>query len=527
MLRRRLSWLILLLLIVSSCVLAEETILQSGDFCYVVDGEAATIVGYLGKEETLVLPDVIEGIRVTGMGSDVFSHVAYAFPYHYESVNTATQVKELIIPASVTHIASDAFNGAMVETITVANGNEAFIVEDGVLFDQRKERLVFYPKNRSEQSFSIPDGTRTIGDYAFTDCSDIKTIAFPNSLQQIGEYAFSGCKMLQSVIFPESLKEIGSSAFANNESIASIMLPEGLEIIGDHAFAFLPLLEVIEIPRSLKSLGEYCFFYCESLNQMHIPEGLAFIGESAFRKTNVSEITIEDGNTTYEVIDGVLYDSAQKMLHTYPSQKTDTTFTIPNGTLIVAMGGFAHAGNLESILFPKSLEEVRFTSFIDCTGIISITLPDKITFLPRAVFSGCSKLENVMLPNCLEVIGPSAFQWCYSLMDINIPEKVESIGYKSFYSCGRLRKIDLPDNLLSIGVAAFGHSGLESIQLPDKITVIEESTFEYCDHLINIGLPSGLEKVKDYAFNKCRQLEKLEFPSSVEVSEKAFSGRWD
>ena len=53
----------------------------------------------------------------------------------------------------------------------------------------------------SFESVIIPDTVKTIGDYAFGECSSLTSITIPNSVTAIGNRAFYWCKSLTSVIF--------------------------------------------------------------------------------------------------------------------------------------------------------------------------------------------------------------------------------------------------------------------------------------------------------------------------------------
>ena len=48
----------------------------------------------------------------------------------------------------------------------------------------------------------IPEGTTTIGEFAFKDCSSLQSIAIPEGVTKIDESAFYGCSSLQSITIP-------------------------------------------------------------------------------------------------------------------------------------------------------------------------------------------------------------------------------------------------------------------------------------------------------------------------------------
>ena len=59
----------------------------------------------------------------------------------------------------------------------------------------------------------IPDGTKSIGAYAFQYCGNLKSVIIPQSVTSIDSYAFSICPNLKSIIIPNSVTEIGTNVF--------------------------------------------------------------------------------------------------------------------------------------------------------------------------------------------------------------------------------------------------------------------------------------------------------------------------
>lgn len=63
-------------------------------------------------------------------------------------------------------------------------------------------------------SIEIPGTVTTIGDYAFSNCSDLTSVIIPDSVTSIGSSVFYNCKSLTSVVIPDSVTSIGNSAFS-------------------------------------------------------------------------------------------------------------------------------------------------------------------------------------------------------------------------------------------------------------------------------------------------------------------------
>lgn len=91
-------------------------------------------------------------------------------------------------------------------------------------------------KNCKTYKFTIPEGIKSIGYYAFVGCDGIQNIEIPNSVTSIGEAAFLSCKGITSIKIPNSVVSIGNKAFYYCTGITSIDLPNSVTSIGDFAF---------------------------------------------------------------------------------------------------------------------------------------------------------------------------------------------------------------------------------------------------------------------------------------------------
>ena len=104
------------------------------------------------------------------------------------------------------------------------------IIENGVLVKWPDEAI---PENGH---VTIPNSVTSIGEYAFWNCTSLKSITIPNSVTYIGEYAFDGCKVLTNITIPNSVKEIGAFAFVECISLTSITIPNSVTTIGHGVF---------------------------------------------------------------------------------------------------------------------------------------------------------------------------------------------------------------------------------------------------------------------------------------------------
>ena len=205
--------------------------------------------------------------------------------------------------------------------------------------------------------FNYPEGTLS----PWCEYRDrIKCINICNGVTSIGEYAFSGCSDLISIILPESITNIGECAFSQCGGLTSIDIPESVTNIGEAAFFGCRSLTSIRIPASVTRINVHMFGECRSLTRIDIPESVTNIGEGAF--FGCSSLTSID-----------ILES------------------------ITSIGGFAFFGcsSLTSIRIPESVTRINNNTFINCSGLTSIIMPQSISSIGQSAFKNCGNLQVV------------------------------------------------------------------------------------------------------------------------------------
>ena len=375
-------------------------------------------------------------------------------PYHaFYKCSSLTTVE---IPASVTEMGkNDVFEGCTsLTSITVADGNDNFFVEDGVLY-----------------GYEVDDDGNKIDD------EFIALICPPGK---------SG-----SVTLKDGTVEIGGSAFKGCTQLTGVTLNEGLTRIGSNAFGGCSSLQTVTLPASLTSLGNGAFDNCAGLTSLNVAAG----------------------NSKFSSENGVLYDIDKTELLLYPMSKADTDFTVPDSVTHIASYAFKGArylqnitvGNLtgiESSAFANcegltsftaaSLSKVEFQAFYGCSNLETFTLTDadSLTTIEGSAFSGCGSLTAAPLAGATS-IGNGAFQNCTALTELAFCETGSvTIGGSAFSGCIGLTELTFPESVTSIGGSAFGGC--------NKVTVItfKSATPPDCGYnIFSIGDPNEFQIV--------------------------------
>lgn len=229
-----------------------EGLKEIGDYAFALDKALAEIN----------LPD---SLRI--LGTECFAGV------RFESVH---------LGAGLSEIGDGAFSGAPIASVTLSPENDDFCVVEGVLCSADGKELVYYPRERAEASYVLPDTIESIAPRAFMFCDNLTSVTLPEGLVSIGDRAFAYCRGLEGIVVPEGTQTLGESAFEFCGALRSAQLPDSVTAIGRSCFGYCSALSQVSIPAGVAELPYGVFIYCESLEEITIPEGLKTMDSGVF-----------------------------------------------------------------------------------------------------------------------------------------------------------------------------------------------------------------------------------------------------
>ena len=353
----------------------EETVQSEGlTITYLVFEDHAEIAD-TDTEETIPsweVPAEYSGLPVTVLGSE--DDEAYG--------DGSAGIRKITIPGSVRFIYREWLDDTRsLEEIDVADGNEHYRSAEGVLFTA-DNTLMYYPGNKGDESYTVPEGTGKIGAHAFDSCYFApKEVTLPDSVSVIEESAFKSCSELTSVKMGQGVEIVGEEAFAYCNSLVQINLPEGLTAIGDNAF-YRTSLRNVELPPTLESIGESAFAVHEGFGEIVLPENLTSLGWNAFRTD------VYDGETffqdTLRIPAGLEFEKSCMegvLVKTYEVDEDNPYLTAVDGlilskdtkTLICVPG--QREGELT---VPESVQHIKRDAFNECRNLTDVYLPDSV-----------------------------------------------------------------------------------------------------------------------------------------------------
>ena len=222
-----------------------------------------------------------------------------------------------------------------------------------------------------------------------------------------------------------------------------------------------------------------------------------------------------------------------------------------NGLPVTAIGPYAFMDcvGLLSVSIPDSVATIGEQAFSGCTGLTDVNVPNGVTTIAAGTFIGCANLTGVFLPESLTAIGDAAFWGCGSLSKIKIPDSVTTIGPGAFCDCCSLTGLTLSGNISEIGEHAFaGCTGLEYIAVAQEnsvyhsagncliqtaektlilgcknsaiptdgtVTAIGPSAFDECDALTRIAVPASVTLIQSTAFYGCENLTDINYGGTM------------
>ena len=321
------------------------------------------------------------------------------------------------------------------------------------------------------------DGPRdtAIGEYVSTDAGGV--IFDSGSVQRLpgadengflieGDVLVQYSGTDQTVEIPEGVREIGERAFMDNRNIQEVILPEGLAAIRTSAF-----------------------YGCTGLEKILLPSTLAQVDAQAFSKcTSLKEHILSADNPYFVVVDGVLYNSDQTALNSYPAGKEADTFAIPDSVTMLVDWAFEGNSSLESVSMPAGVNYI-FCPFGYCPSLREIQVAEENTFFASQdgiLFSkdGSTLLcyppskegDTYVIPETVVNMEANAFLGNRYLTSVTVPEGVTTLNTFVFKEVEQLRELYLPSTITLIDSLAI----YNTLTLPTIYTPANSVTEDFC-----------------------------------------------
>ena len=463
-------------------------------------GNGVTSIGNYAFYQCSDLTSVTIGNSVTSIGE-------YAF-YHCYDLTSVT------IPSSVTTIETYAFSGCNSLTAVHITDLEAWCK---IIFsDSYSNPLSFakhlYLDGKEIKDLVIPSSMTSIGDYAFYGCEGLTSVTIHNNVTEIGKNAFYSCKGLTDVYcYAENVPNTDSDAFYYNMSSVTLHVPEGslnnykttspwskfgtikgivFEIDGIYyglnnskkqavvtsddkkytGSVTIPSAVTYDgVTYSVTSIGDGAFSDCSDLTSVTIPSSVTSIGEKAF-----------------------YYCSAL------------TSVTIPNSVTTIGKNAFNNCFGLTSLIIPNSVTSIGEYAFLGCSNLKKVEL--RSNAIASETYTSNSNIKNIFGEQVTEYvigdnvasIGDYAFFDC-PLTSVTLGRGITSIGNYAFANYPELKDFYCyAEYAPTISRNAFQNSYVDYVTLHVPEASLEDykaaATWKSFGEIVAIGDDPGVKK---------------------------------
>lgn len=282
----------------------------------------------------------------------------------------------LKIPNSVTSIGVSTFEDCSNLTAVYITDIAAWCK---IKFSNSSDNPLYYAHrlylhDKEVKDLIIPNSVTSIGPNTFYGCSSLTSLTIPNSVTSIGDDAFSGCTGLTSATIPNSVTNIGGSAFRDCSSLTSLTISNSITNIEGRVFYGCSSLTSLTIPNSVTYIGEEAFKDCSKLTNVSIPSSLTQIRGFAFKGCgNLEAVHITDLAAWCKVY---FYNAESNPLtfahHLFINNEEIKNLIIPSSVKCIEGVAFYGCTSLTSITIPNSVTNIKSYAFSKCENISDV-----------------------------------------------------------------------------------------------------------------------------------------------------------
>ncbi|MCD7809401.1 MAG: leucine-rich repeat domain-containing protein [Erysipelotrichaceae bacterium] len=214
-------------------------------YIYEIINDEIKIIQYIGNEQFAVIPAYINQLPVTILGNKAFYYKNHLHSLRLpqtlkhieaEAISGCKLIEGLMMPKSLETVDEKAFYDCerlksiylaehvqsidasafdlcdSLQNIYVSPDNPYYQSVEGILYNKDLTSIIKYPIDKEDKTFVLPHNTTCIAPHAFAYNEHLKNIILTN-IEEIGDYAFSESMDLKSVVLSSHIKNIGCKAF--------------------------------------------------------------------------------------------------------------------------------------------------------------------------------------------------------------------------------------------------------------------------------------------------------------------------
>jgi len=430
------------------------------------------------------------------------------------------------------------------QEIKVDSSNNYYSDVSGVLYNKDKTSLIYYPIGITDTSFTILNSVTSIGNDAFKNATNLQSITIPSSVTSIGNFAFEGTSNLTTFVINDIsnsvLETIGNDAFKNASKLESFTIPSSVTKIGANAFEGTSL-DSFTISNNIIRIEKEAFKNVQTLETIHIPESVEFIGSDVFYgANNMSNITVDSNNNNYSDVSGVLYNKDITTLILYPPARTDTSFTLPSTVTSIETNALYNIRNLQAI----HVEDGN-TTYSSIIGVLCDYNKSKILRYPPArvddIYTPPPSIENIedgafrqdanlvtiyLYTNVFNSLNEDEYldnKWEYSInSQVNFYSSskifIRYVATSTIFTLNddSIRRAHINGIMNEDSYnSTINKDDIVSVILGTIVTGISKNAFQSASKITSIILPTSINDISSNAFQDTPSFESVYIPESV------------
>ena len=408
----------------------------------------------------------------------------------YDAFRGCSSLTSVTIPARVTSIGSEAFvDCGSLTGIFVDEKNANYMSDEyGVLFDQNKETLIWAPATISGH-YQIPDSVTTIGESAFSTCSNLTSVTIPRGIESLSAAEFSGCSSLKAFYVEE-----GNPTYYTKDGVLYALYNDRGETV--HEIMQVPggYTGVLTVPDGVTHFyGGECV--CPGLTEVYLPaswvgqyryEDKDYPGEGRNSFADCVKLTgiwvDEENETLCSTEEGVLFSKDMKILRACPPAYAGTSFEIPEGVEIIGGSAFRNCANIENLYIPASTTSIYTQNFDGCTSLMGIWVaegnPLYMSDTYGVVYNSAYTREEYVWVELPDEEDPND-DGTMDLMDVFHPEMTQLF----FFPTGRTGCYEVPEGVTELAYDSFFGANINALILPKTLDEIVDFALSSCYNL--------------------------------------------